>query len=426
MNRRNFLKTSSVLVSGSFFSQFFPFGLAKAIAQTATAEDHFFVLLQVEGGMDVTLGLDPRTHGDGSDQNDVFLEYSEQDIIQAGNIRLGPAAESLKNYYNDLLIVNGINMRRDAGHEALRDYMASGSGDGKTALLPIEIAATTQVGPMGLLINNSVAAGKRRLVMTHTRELSNVSDANGELMQLIDLASSNSGASFMQAVSGLISAQQPLETLAASLKKYKETNGELQDGKKDSVIAALSFQSGLSRQAILRVTNNNNPIDLDTHSNHEGRHLASQKSVWDSVAETFSVFKSIEYKTSTLFDHTTFMVQTEFSRTPFLNNSRGKDHNPYTNSILLAGKGINGNQVIGGSHVIKKSESRLGIAQHISTPLDYSTGALIHKRENATNNVGLIFPENVARTVAKIFGDPSDFSSVSLDGTKVIPGIVKA
>lgn len=428
MNRRSFLKCGSTLTSYSLLSQFSLLGLTKALADSTT-ENHFFVLLQVDGGMDVTLGLDPRTHIDGSDQEDVFLEYTENDIIQAGKIRLGPAAAALKAHSSDLVVINGINMRREAGHEASRDYMASGKGDGMTALLPIEIAAITKTGPLGLLINRSVTSGKRNLVMTQTQQLINPSKVNQDLMALMSLTTSpkRKTTSFYSALSGFLSSQKPQEFFDASLAKYKAEYGDIPNSNSDTVIAALSFKAGLSQQAILQISNSGEGVnfELDTHSNHEGRHLNSQKIVWDRVAETFSLFKSIEYQGKTLFDHTTFMILSEFSRTPFLNNASGKDHNPYTNSILLAGKGLIGNQVVGGSHIIKRNESKSGNAQHISSPMDFSNGDLVKNKDLATPDVGLIFPENVARTISKIFGDPKGFSSVDLNSIRIIPGITK-
>ena len=103
---------------------------------------------------------------------------------------------------------------------------------------------------------------------------------------------------------------------------------------------------------------------------------------WDIVDDFFTTFKKIPYGNNgaSLFDHTTFMVSNEFARTPYLNSSDGKDHNPLTNSLLFAGKGIQGGQVIGGSHLITRNQSPISDAYHIALPIDYSTGEVTHQQ----------------------------------------------
>jgi hypothetical protein len=63
------------------------------------------------------------------------------------------------------------------------------------------------------------------------------------------------------------------------------------------------------------------------------------------------------------------MVASEFSRTPALNQFRGKDHNHLTNSVLLAGYGIKGNQQLGKSKVISRHNSPDGQSKHLALPL---------------------------------------------------------
>ncbi|MBX9767802.1 MAG: DUF1501 domain-containing protein, partial [Bdellovibrionales bacterium] len=95
---------------------------------------------------------------------------------------------------------------------------------------------------------------------------------------------------------------------------------------------------------------------VDSHSDHLKNHKSAQYYVWERIAELFNVFKAIPYGAGSLFDATTFMVGSEFSRTPFLNPTNGKDHNPLTNSVLLAGHGVRGGQVIGESHLYTADE----------------------------------------------------------------------
>ena len=119
---------------------------------------------------------------------------------------------------------------------------------------------------------------------------------------------------------------------------------------------ASNFINRLSSVASLRLQ------VVDSHRDHPGRHYSSQLAAWNAVSDMFSLFKRIPYGDSTLFDRTTFLVVTEFSRAPFLNSQLGKDHNLLTNSVLLAGNGIKGNVTVGKSEVISRKRSSTGKA----------------------------------------------------------------
>lgn len=105
-------------------------------------------------------------------------------------------------------------------------------------------------------------------------------------------------------------------------------------------------------------------------------------------------------------DYTTFMVVTEFSRTPYLNGAKGKDHNPDTNSVLIAGKGVVGGKTFGASKVIPAKKSLTGAALHIATAYDSRTGLPAEGPHGAK----FIFPENVIKTVADLFLKPKNLS----------------
>ena len=428
MNRRDFIIQYYQLLGAGLATHLLPFSFDKLQAQNLTQfnPDHFFLLLRVEGGMDVTLGLDPKTHVDGSTQEDIFLEYTEDNIIQSGNLKLGPAAASLAQFSNDVLIINGIHMRRDAGHEALNDYIHSGSGNGTSPILAVELAATTAQGPMGVIVNGNTLSGQRQVALTNTSTLLSTNNSYADATDLFASAGLEGDSTFNRTLDMYIKSKEPIQLFLKTLNDYKVANGDVTGFLQDILSVAIAFTSGLSRQSSMFIRDNQGLIDLDTHSNHEIRHLEQQKRVWDFVSESFKIFKSIPYKDGSLFDHTTFMVATEFSRTPYLNAAKGKDHNAFTNSVLLAGKGFNTNKSIGASHVIKKGESKFGEPLHIATPIDYKTGQVVATKESSHSDVGLIFPENVVRTVTSLFGDVKDFSSFNLSAIKPIPGAAKS
>ena len=113
------------------------------------------------------------------------------------------------------------------------------------------------------------------------------------------------------------------------------------------------------------------------------------------------------------------MVISEFLRTPFLNPSKGKDHNPLTNSVSLAGRGIRGGTVVGESQLIERKRSATGVPLHMALPIHFDSGRVVKEPGQG----GFIYPENLAMTLAAVMGvKPGNFASVPGD-TKVIPGI---
>src|SRR4051812_47473000 len=98
LNRRQFLSTTGLTLSSFALSQLFPFG--KVFAADLASENHFFVMLNVHGGMDATLGLDPWIMPAGADAKDMFIEYRPDEILQAGNLRFAPAAASMAPFAN--------------------------------------------------------------------------------------------------------------------------------------------------------------------------------------------------------------------------------------------------------------------------------------------------------------------------------------
>ncbi len=407
MDRRLFLKlTSSIFASTAGSSLFLPNRV------WANNEDHFFVLIQVNNGWDVTLSLDPKVHQEGHSQKDMFIEYQADEIIEAGELHFGPAFQSMIKHSQDLHIIRGIEMRRDAGHSTNREIISSGYGDGRSALIPVELSASTRSGPLGVLIENSIPTGARNTILTELRSVANSSSLEGMLSTtpLID------DSTFAQALAGLQLVNGKMDLINEKVEEL--TAMGITDENTRALIA--SFLAQAAYQGSLNID-----AELDTHTSHEGSHLSAQSQAWSEVSEMFDAFKMVEYSEGeSLFDRTTFMVVSEFARTSALNSSAGKDHNPHANSVLLAGRGVQGGRSSGESFVIGVENSQYGVAEHISYPINYSTGEVVRRASSAGESVNLIFPENVSATVGAIFGSPMDYYSNQTPAS-VIPSVIK-
>src|SRR4051812_10794838 len=95
LTRRQFLRGSLDVAVSQVLASLFP-GLALGASQPSLPG--FFVMLRTRGGLDVTLGLDPQVLPAGADAQDMFLEYTPSQIVDASGLRLGPSAVPLVPY----------------------------------------------------------------------------------------------------------------------------------------------------------------------------------------------------------------------------------------------------------------------------------------------------------------------------------------
>ena len=253
-------------------------------------------------------------------------------------------------------------MRRDAGHDVRNQYLMTGRGDGKAASLPAELSLALGAGPFGVVTSQGTYLAGKSVSLSTVPDILQSADARG--LTRYDRGEDQArfraeGHPLDQAEKQLVEGKATAVKLQEMLDQFKKDDPKIEDR---HVIAA-AFASGAARQA--HFENSVMTSGLDTHSNHEKTHLKAQTAIWDEVAGVFKLFKKIPYRRGSLFDCTTFMVMSEFSRTPALNAAKGKDHNPFTNSVLLAGKGIVGGTVVGASRLLTRKQTESGAPDHL-------------------------------------------------------------
>src|SRR4051812_18946565 len=106
MKRRDFLTYSMLMAGAQVLPNRFLLPQAQAYEPFLAAKKRFFVQVRVFNGWDVTLGLDPKVHANGSTQDDMFIEYAPGDILDASGVKLGPAAASMMKHKGDFSVVN--------------------------------------------------------------------------------------------------------------------------------------------------------------------------------------------------------------------------------------------------------------------------------------------------------------------------------
>lgn len=411
MQRREFLQ---ILNTAACFSLFGKPAWAQSIAQPP-----FFVLIRASTGWDVTLGLDPKVHQNGSSQSDMFIQYTPDKILSAGGLKFGPACAPLLPHARDLAVINGIFMSNsNLDHGANLTYMSSGSDKGDRADLPVEVSLASRAGAYGIVFDGELNLVNRSPTITPVSNLM-PKGSNFKLSDFVDFISSPFTTTDLTKAQEIALKSEPqrmqfdqqISALISDLGIESEPSFDNLVGtaKRAGAAIACSFSTGLASQAQITLM-----PDLDTHDRHEDRHLPAQTQLWQSIAEIFAIFKNLPYGQGSLFDQTTFMVVSDFARTPALNPAGGKDHNPLTNSVLLAGAGVRGGSTIGTSSLILRNRSATGEPRHTGALIDYNTGEVAATSQIAANNqYQFIFPENVVATVAQMLRlDRSVFDGV--------------
>jgi uncharacterized protein (DUF1501 family) len=123
------------------------------------------------------------------------------------------------------------------------------------------------------------------------------------------------------------------------------TNADLAGPKGRAALAAQALANGVSQAVSVQLASG-----LDDHFDWDTDHATSLRTSFDALGRLISYLKSVKYKgtSDSVWQHTTLMVFSEFSRTPLINSRGGRDHH-LASSCLVAGPGIKGNTVIGGT-----------------------------------------------------------------------------
>ncbi|MEZ5491541.1 MAG: DUF1501 domain-containing protein [Gammaproteobacteria bacterium] len=100
-------------------------------------------------------------------------------------------------------------------------------------------------------------------------------------------------------------------------------------------VAVAAFASGVA------VSANLNLGGFDRHGNHDQNHYRRLTELLAGIDHLWSQIELHNFQ-----DRTTVLVGSDFGRTPFYNNNRGKDHWNVT-SIMATGAGVRGNRVVG-------------------------------------------------------------------------------
>ncbi len=426
LNRRSFMKAGAAFAGSTVFGgiNFKAFAEAASLAPA----DHCFVFAYFSGGWDMLLNLDPRDPTtftpERISETRILPGYSllSQDasfpvapITPPGsNITFGPAVGNFAKHFDVMSVVRGINMNTVAHEVGFRYFLTGKEPNGSTARG--STTATEVVGqlkprvPVPNIAFNIESYNDRYPGYANALRVSSSNDLlltlapsptalDSEIeKQLIDLRGKPvSCEADLYDSRGLVTQYQDARTqvrtvLDAGLDRYFRFDSFTGD----PMPIQVEKQATIDRYR-LRVGNNGNPNDprsssaaraalvatalkkgvsqcvsiniaggLDTHFGTQLTQAQNQRAGWNALSDLVDDLKATDHPSGGKFiDKTTIVVFSEFSRTPLINASGGRDHH-ITNACAILGKGVKHNFVFGGSGVGLSA----GVADHTTGRLD--------------------------------------------------------
>jgi len=384
-NRRNFLK--GVLGVGSGIAAFGGMGRTGQLAQAAqrAESDTYYVFCYFGGGWDILLGMDPRDPVQFGSSNmrqtriQAGYEYlpGNRNLIRSEfGTEFGPYIGRLQNYSDRMAVVRGMSMetvshgvgrnRFITGRQPMGNMAAGSSGAtwlasewGHKEIIPnlaLNLASFNVDQP-------TYATGFAANQVSDL--LSSLEPAGGDIPEIqrdlldrfLDRQASCDAAKLSPTLqTAEVARKSAREIASGSLAQRFDFSADtpqmeaLRDrfrlsgggggmgGRERGALAAQAITGGVSRAVSMSVTGG-----LDTHNGASwiGNQGPRQQEGFNVIADLAEELDSKEYKETgeTWLDHTVIVAFSEFSRTPLLNGSMGRDHH-ITNACMLLGGGL--------------------------------------------------------------------------------------
>ncbi|MDP1825111.1 MAG: DUF1501 domain-containing protein [Archangium sp.] len=442
--RRTFMKAAAGFAGANLFG-----GLSfKAFAQSAglAPADHCFVFAYFNGGWDVLLSLDPRDPAtftaERISETRILPGYSllsgdatfPTNVVRpaGSNIDFGPAIGRMANHFDQMAIVRGVNMATVAHEVGFRYFLTGKEPNGSAArgsttateivgqMMPrvpvpniaynietyndrypgyanaLRVASSNDLlltlAPSPTALDSEI---EQELVDMHGRRISceaDLYDSRGLVTQYRE-----SQAQMQTVLDAQLDRYFRFEdnaTDAAAMRAEKAALRALYqlrpEGGNDprssaaarAALVATALKRGVSQCVSMNITGG-----LDTHFGTQLTHAQNQRVGWNALADLVTDLKNSPHPSGGSFmEHTTVLVFSEFSRTPLINASGGRDHH-ITNSCMLLGKGIKHNTVFGKSGDVGLSAGIIDHATGLPSPGGFQ-----------------ILPDHVIATVMKAAG----------------------
>ena len=378
MDRRNFFKLMSLAglaaVSPTVFAGRRP-GAIKNPVLPPLAETYsgpLWVFLNAGGGWDPTSLCDPKGGKGPEDPEAMNRAFTVDQIEAAGTIKYpnigtmdSPTAyqDFFQKHYKRLRVINGLDMQSN-GHDSGSRHCWSGRlAEGYPSLAALIAAVHGHALPMSYLsfggyddtqgqVARTRSGNTQALARIAYPDRANPEDENSLFHSPVanDLIKKAQEArkERLLATEQLPRVQNAIGNLYASrtgsneLKRLQQYLPDMLDNgpnplRRQIQVALAAFRAGITISINLDIGG------FDTHGNHDDSHIPRLVQILDGLDFLWS-----ESEAQGIGDNFVVLCGSDFGRTPGYNDTNGKDHWAIT-SLMMMGKGIGGDKVIGGS-----------------------------------------------------------------------------
>lgn len=357
MNRRDFVRNSLLFSSVSLLPRW---------VWSQAAEPQFFLQFYMSSGWDTTLITEAWNFKQQPDPSKIFIEYSADQTIPFGTSYVGPALSPLKNHFSRMTIFNGVMMSPiEVGHPSPEAFSVSGVSDGSE---PSFVCQFTDLfykdQSVSIIASKTIDTAGRFYKIATLENIKNISDYKG-VGNFSPTAESAPPGLIINAYKNLGKTSQRLNSIAI---ENQEQIAKIESSDVQQV--AKGFLTQMYPAAFISPTGN-----LDTHTNHKGEHIKSLTESFQQVAKYLDGLQSVKWKDTgkSLLDYTTVVISSDFTRTPALNVGGGKDHNPFSNSMIVLSPKFKSELIIGRSRLVEPKFSPIGVSSLVAVPLDPNT-----------------------------------------------------
>ncbi|OUS28650.1 hypothetical protein A9Q99_11600 [Gammaproteobacteria bacterium 45_16_T64] len=365
MNRRHFLTTLGYASAASLL----PLPNISRADTFVPYEGELLVTVQANGGWDVSSFCDPKINTDSAVINHWADGMNASDLPKAGNIAYAPFANNaslFERFHDHMLVINGIDSQTNAhgtgrvhtwsgrtarGYPSLTAMFASQhaptlpvsylnfGGYAETARL-IRYSRIDKIGELrSVLQPNEVSPGGSRPSQYFP---------NGDVETI--MAAQQSRLARLQSDAGLLPRQKsamasyfearPNVQALEHFSTYIPDDSLIESSKSlfQAQVAVLGFKAGVTCAADIELGG------FDTHTNSD----SGQESALGSVSELLEYLWDYA-ESEGVAERMTVVVGSDFARTPYYNNSDGKNHWPVGSVIVMRKNAPWGNRVISGS-----------------------------------------------------------------------------
>ena len=411
MRRRDFLKLSAAA----------GVTVAAPITLAGAADDNYegpyFAVFNASGGWDTTYLMDPKG------VNDLNRLYNAGDILTAGNIRYAPtegriASGAMTNraffdkYYRDLLVINGIDVSVN-NHSPCSRYVATGKLDSLRfpAFPALVAAAKAPEVPLAFLTfggysnTGNVIAKTRIPYVSRLQRLARADHVNSDSSDMFhhplaieriegalrDVDERGHALPKIRRANSFIYAAQINSKALSRVEPWIPSSLPEDQLQRQVEIGLAGFASGLAVSANFKLGT------FDSHDTNDPDQMDLIPKLLAGVDHLMERAAEIGIQ-----DKLVVIMQSEMGRTPWYNDTGGKDHWSI-NSMMMMGAGISGNRVVG------------------QTTVDPETGndqsaAVINPRTLANDSGGVrIRPEHVQTALRELAGIDSHPSTQLFD-----------